>query len=401
MALKYISDEKFASLARDKKVLARFDFNVPMDKKDPTKIADTTRIDEALETISYILSLGPKKLILMSHFGRPKGKIDPTYSLEPVAKYLAEKLEQEVLLTETALDRGIKTLLTLNDPQIMLLQNLRFHPEEEGNDREFARQLSSYGDVFVFDAFGAAHRKHASTYEVNAYFKNKAFGGFLLQREVEALDRVVNDPVKPFVAIVGGAKVSDKIKIIERLLTYVDKLLIGGAMAYPFLKAQGHEIGKSLCSDEDVSLAKRILASPSKGKIVLPIDHIVSGAFDGAPEQLDAVNIPADKMALDIGPATLALYASHLSGSKTVLWNGPMGLFENKNYAAGTFGIVKILAELNGAFTLVGGGDSVNAVHQSGLASKMSHISTGGGASLEYLENGSLPGIQALKFGIE
>ena len=401
MALKYISDEKFAILAKDKKVLARFDFNVPMDKKDPTKIADTTRIDEALETISYILSLGPKKLILMSHFGRPKGKIDPQYSLEPVAKYLAEKLEQEVLLTETALDRGIKTLLTLNDPQVMLLQNLRFHSEEEENDRDFARILSTYGDVFVFDAFGAAHRKHASTYEINAYFKNKAFGGLLLQREVEALDRIVKDPVKPFVAIVGGAKVSDKIKIIETLLVSVDKLLIGGAMAYPFLKAQGHEVGKSLCSDEDVTLARRILNSPSKGKIILPLDHIVSVAFDGAPEVLDAVNIPAEKLALDIGPHTLHLYESHLAGAKTVLWNGPMGLFENSHYAKGTFGIAKILSELNGGFTLVGGGDSVNAVHQSGLASKMSHISTGGGASLEYLENGSLPGIQALKFGIE
>lgn len=401
MALKYITDEKFAALAKDKKVLARFDFNVPMDKKNPTQIADTTRIDEAIETIKYILNIGAKKIILMSHFGRPKGQVDLQYSLEPVAKYLAEKLEQEVLLTETAIDRGIKTLLTLNDPKIMLLQNLRFHPEEEANDRDFARLLSTYGDVFVFDAFGAAHRKHASTYEVNAFFKNKAFGGLLLQREVEALDRIVKDPVKPFVAIVGGAKVSDKIKIIETLLTSVDKLLIGGAMAYPFLKAQGFEIGKSLCSDEDVSLAKRILASPSKGKIVLPIDHIVSSAFDGAPEVLDAANIPADKLGLDIGPSTLHSFESHLSSSKTVLWNGPMGIFENPNYAKGTFGIAKMLSSLSNAFTLVGGGDSVNAVHQSGLASKMSHISTGGGASLEYLESGSLPGIQALKFGIE
>jgi len=280
MALKYITDERFIALAKDKRVLARFDFNVPMDKKDPSQIADTTRVDEAIETIKYILNSGAKKIILMSHFGRPKGKIDPQYSLEPVAKYLALKLEQEVLLTETAIDRGIKPLLTLNDPKIMLLQNLRYHPEEEGNDRDFARLLSTYGEVFVFDAFGAAHRKHASTYEINAFFKNKAFGGLLLQREVEALDRVVKDPVKPFVAIVGGAKVSDKIQIIETLLVSVDKLLIGGAMAYPFLKAQGYEIGKSLCSDEDVSLAKRILNLPSKGKIVLPNDHILSLSFD-------------------------------------------------------------------------------------------------------------------------
>jgi phosphoglycerate kinase len=323
------------------------------------------------------------------------------YSLEPVAKYLAEKLEQEVLLTETATDRAIKTLLNLNEPKIMLLQNLRFHPEEENNDRDFARLLSTYGDVFVFDAFGAAHRKHASTYEVNAFFKNKAYGGLLLKREVEALDRIVKDPVKPLVAVVGGAKVSDKIKIIETLLVSVDKLLIGGAMAYPFLKAQGHEVGKSLCADEDVVLAKRILNSPSKGKIVLPQDHIVSIAFDGAPEILDLVNIPADKMGLDIGPVTLALFESHLRTAKSVLWNGPMGLFENQNFAKGTFGIAKALSELKDAFTLVGGGDSVNAIHKSGLASKISHISTGGGASLEYIENGTLPGIQALKFGIE
>ena len=399
MALKFITDESFATLARDKKVLARFDFNVPMDKNDPTKIADTTRIDEAVETIQAILETKPKKLILMSHFGRPKG-VDSKYSLEPVAKYLAEKLGQEVLLTETALDRGIRILLGLNESKIILLQNLRFHPEEEANDREFARTLSTYGDVFVFDAFGAAHRKHASTYEINAFFKNKAYGGLLLKREIEALDKVVKDPVKPFVAIVGGAKVSDKIKIIEMLLVSVDKLLIGGAMAYPFLKAQGYTIGTSLCSDEDVTLAKRILGTPSKNKIVLPSDHIVSSTFGGSPEEIGQVNIPDGKMGLDIGPSTLQNYTDYLSTAKTVLWNGPMGLFENKNYAAGTMGIARVLAGLK-AFTLVGGGDSVNAVKMSGLSDKMSHISTGGGASLEYIENGSLPGIQALKFGID
>jgi phosphoglycerate kinase len=401
MALKFITDETFAPLARDKKVLARFDFNVPMDKNDPTKISDTTRVDEALETIKAILETKPKKLILMSHFGRPKGKVDPKYSLEPVATYLAEKLGMEVLLTETALDRGIKTMLSLNEPKIIMLQNLRFHAEEEGNDREFARVLSTYGDVFVFDAFGAAHRKHASTYEVNAFFKNKAYGGLLLKREVESLDKVVKDPAKPFVAIVGGAKVSDKIKIIEALLISVDKLLIGGAMAYPFLKAQGHSVGTSLCSEEDVSLAKRILGMPSKNKIVLPIDHLASATFGGEPVEVSTVAIPEGLMGLDIGPSTQALFTSHLNSAKTVLWNGPMGLFENATYAKGTMNIAKTLSELNGAFTLIGGGDSVAAVNASGLASKMSHISTGGGASLEYIENGTLPGIQALKFGID
>lgn len=401
MALKYITDDSFKANAKDKIVMARFDFNVPMDKKDPTKIADTTRIDEAMETINYILECAPKKIILMSHFGRPKGKIDPTYSLEPVAKYLAEKLKMEVLLTETALDRGIKTMLPLQEPRIIMLQNLRFHAEEEANDREFANKLSQYGDVFVFDAFGAAHRKHASTYEINAFFKNKAYGGFLLKREVEALDKIVKDPVKPFVAVVGGAKVSDKIKIIETLLVSVDKLLIGGAMAYPFLKAKGFTVGNSLCSDEDVTLAKRILNSPSKNKIILPVDHIVSEALDGAPSEVGQSNIPEGKIGLDIGPSTRELYNDHLKSAKTVLWNGPMGLFENANYAKGTLSIAETLAKLNGAFTLIGGGDSVNAVKKSGLADKMSHISTGGGASLEYIENGTLPGIQALKFGID
>ena len=402
MALKFITEESFKNLAKDKKVLVRFDFNVPMDKNDPSRIADTTRIDEAIPTIKAILEAGAKKVVLMSHFGRPKGKIDLQYSLEPVATYLAEALEMEVTLTETALDRGIKTLLGLNESKIVLLQNLRFHPEEEANDRDFARTLSTYGDVFVFDAFGAAHRKHASTYEINAFFKNKAYGGLLLQREIEALDRVTNNPVKPFIAVVGGAKVSDKIKIIEALLISVDKLLIGGAMAYPFLKAKGHTVGKSLCSDEDVVLAKRILGMPSKNKIVLPSDHLCSLTFGGAPIDVGQTNIEEEQIGLDIGPSTLVNYNDHLANAKTVIWNGPMGLFENPAFSKGTFGIAKTLASLEGkAFTLIGGGDSVNAIHQSGLASKISHISTGGGASLEYIENGTLPGIQALKFGID
>ena len=402
MALKFITEESFKNLAKDKKVLARFDFNVPMDKNNPTVIADTTRIDEAVPTIKAILEAGAKKVILMSHFGRPKGKIDMAYSLEPVATYLAEALGMEVTLTETALDRGIKTLLGLNESKIVLLQNLRFHPEEEANDRDFARTLSTYGDVFVFDAFGAAHRKHASTYEINAFFKNKAYGGLLLQREVESLDRVTNNPVKPFVAVVGGSKVSDKIKIIEALLISVDKLLIGGAMAYPFLKAKGHTVGNSLCSDEDVALARRIMGMPSKNKIVLPSDHLCSLTFGGAPIDVGQTNIEEGQIGLDIGPSTLANFNDYLATAKTVLWNGPMGLFENAAYSKGTFGIAKTLASLEGkAFTLVGGGDSVAAVNQSGLASKMSHISTGGGASLEYIENGTLPGIQALKFGID
>lgn len=396
MALKYVDELEL----NDKKVIARFDFNVPLDKNDPSRITDTTRIDEALGTIEFILLNGASKLILMSHLGRPDGKPNPKYSLEPVAKYLAEKLKQDVVLTESCTDAGIKTLLGLPETKIVLLQNLRFHAEEEANDPDFCRKLASYADIYVNDAFGTAHRKHASTYGINAFFKNKNAGGFLLKREIKALERVVENPAKPFVAIVGGAKVSDKIKIIERLLTNVNSLLIGGAMAYPFMKAKGLSVGKSLCSDEDVTLARKILNSSSKSKVVLPIDHIVSSEFGGAAENLNEENIPTDKMGLDIGPKTLELYRSKLHGAKTVLWNGPMGLFENKDFAKGTMGIAHTLSEMPDAFTLVGGGDSVSAVNKSGVADKMSHVSTGGGASLEFIEDGTLPGIQALKFGV-
>lgn len=397
MALKYVDQADL----KDKKVIARFDFNVPLDKKDNSKISDTTRIDEALETIKFILESGASKLVLMSHLGRPDGKADPKYSLEPVARYLAEKLNHEVVLSESCLDRGIKTLLGLPETKILLLQNLRYHPEEEKNDRDFARKLSEYGDIYVNDAFGAAHRKHASTYEINAFFKNKAFGGFLMKREIEALTKIVDQPATPFVGIVGGAKVSDKIKIIERLLANVSNLLIGGAMAYPFLKAQGYNVGSSLCSDEDVALAKKILNQKTSHKIILPEDHICSKEFGGEPVAVNSRSIPDGLMGLDIGPSTLNQYKQILKSSKTVLWNGPMGLFENDNYNKGTFGIASALSELTNTFTLVGGGDSVSAVTHAGLASKMSHVSTGGGASLEFIEKAGLPGISALRFGLE
>ncbi|WP_127716626.1 phosphoglycerate kinase [Halobacteriovorax sp. HLS] len=397
MALKFIDEVE----VQDKVVIARFDFNVPLDKKDLSKITDTTRIDMALETIKYLLDNGAKKLILMSHLGRPKGKVNLDYTLEPVATYLANKLEQDVVLTESCLDRGIKTLLTLNESKIILLQNLRFHPEEEQGNQEFAKALASYADIYVNDAFGTAHRKHASTYTINGYFKDKAYGGFLMKKEILALSKIVEKPKAPFVAIVGGAKVSDKIKIIERLIVNVDHLLIGGAMAYPFLVAKGFDVGNSMCTQDDVKLAKKILMSSSKSKVVLPIDHIVSKEFGGKPEICNTVEIGGDKMALDIGPATINLYNEKLAGAQTVLWNGPMGLFENNDYAKGTLAIAKTLSEMENAFTLVGGGDSVSAVMQSGLADKMGHVSTGGGASLEFIEEGTLPGVQALRFGID
>lgn len=395
MAIKYIKDAELTG----KRVIARFDFNVPLDKNDKAKITDTSRIDLALPTIQFLLEAGVSKLTLMSHHGRPKGQVNLDYSLEPVANYLADKLGQEVILTEAAVDNGVKELLTLKDTKIVLLQNLRFHPEEEAGDEEFARKLSEYGDIYVNDAFGAAHRKHASTYTINKFFAGKAYAGFLMQKEIESLDKVLHQPAKPFVAVVGGAKVSDKIKTIEKLLVSVDKLIIGGAMAYPFLKAQGHEVGKSLCSDEDVALATTIIRADRGGKLTLPIDHIVSTEFGGTPEDCDSINIPSDKMALDIGAKTISLYSETLKPAKTVLWNGPMGAFELADYAKGTFALCEVIAGLD-AFTLVGGGDSVSAANQSGFADRFSHVSTGGGASLEYIEKGQLPGVQALKFGV-
>lgn len=397
MALKFVDEIDL----KGKRVIARFDFNVPLSKDGTKQITDTTRIDSAIPTIKHILNNGATKLIIMSHLGRPDGERNMKYSLEPVAKYLATKLEMDVLLTESCTDAGIKTMLNIDKNKIILLENLRFHPEEENNDREFAKTLSSYADIYVNDAFGTAHRKHASTYEINAFFKNKAAGGFLIRKEIEALNNIVESPKHPFIAIVGGAKVADKIKIIERLLTNVDKMIIGGAMAYPFLKAKGHKVGASLCAETDVDLAKKILASTTGNKIFLPVDHVISTGTEGQPEAIPSVDIPDGKMGLDIGARTLDNYKSILSSAQTVLWNGPMGYFENKAFAKGTFDVAKLLATLNGAFTLVGGGDSVSAVTKAGVAEKLSHVSTGGGASLEYIEQGSLPGIQALKFGID
>ncbi len=393
MALNFVDQIELTG----KNVVARFDFNVPLNGKE---ITDTTRIDLALDTISHILENGAKKLILMSHLGRPKGERKEEFSLEPVAKYLAEKLKEDVILSESAVDRGIKTLLGLNESRIILLENLRFHPEEEANDHEFAKTLASYGDIYINDAFGTAHRKHASTYQIAAFFGDQQrAGGFLLRKEIEALTQIVESPKSPFIAIVGGAKISDKIKIIDRLVTNVSSLLIGGAMAYPFLKAKGFDVGTSLCSDEDVKLAKRILSGPGGHKIAFPIDHIVSSEFGGVAEACDNSNIPEGKMGLDIGPKTLAMFNEKIRSANTILWNGPMGIFENKDFNKGTFGIAESLS-ISSAFTLVGGGDSVSAVKQAELSEKMSHVSTGGGASLEFIEQGNLPGIQALKYGV-
>ena len=381
---------------KGKRVLARFDFNVPLSKTEPRQITDTSRIDLALPTIRLMIEKGASKIILMSHLGRPDGAPNPKYSLEPVATYLAEQLGQDVFLTESAVDAGVKEFLALPETRIVLLENLRFSPMEEKNEQEFSEKLASYADVYINDAFGAAHRKHASVYGINHFFKNRAYAGLLMKKEIEALGHLMDRPAKPFVAVLGGAKVADKIKTIERLLFLVDKILIGGAMAYPFLKAKGIEVGKSLCSDEDVALAKQLIMLDKGGKLVLPIDHIVSSSLEGDSEPWEATPIPKDKMGLDIGDATINKYAGFLRGAKTIFWNGPMGLFENPKFATGTMEMANYIAN-SGAYTVVGGGDSVAAAHQSGFADQFTHVSTGGGASLEYIEKGELPGVQALR----
>ncbi len=395
MQLKSLQDADL----KGKRVVARFDFNVPLSKTEPRTITDSSRIDLALPTMKLILEKGASKLILISHLGRPDGQPNPKYSLEPVAEYLASKLGSDVILSESAVDNGIKNLLQLPETKIVLLENIRFLPGEEKNDVELAEKLAQYGDIYVNDAFGAAHRKHASTYAINAFFKNRAYPGLLMKKEIDSLGALLEKPAKPFVAVIGGAKVSDKIKTIEKMLVLVDSLLIGGAMAYPFLKAKGIQIGKSLCSDEDVGLAKQLLKADKGGKIQLPKDHVTSTEFGGTPLTCVGENIPVDQMGLDIGPLTIKSFSDHLKTAQTIFWNGPMGLFENKNFALGTMSIAHTIAGTK-AFSVVGGGDSVAAVQASGEAEKFSHVSTGGGASLEFIEKGELPGVQALKMGV-
>lgn len=396
MQLKSLQDADL----KGKKVVARFDFNVPLTKTEPRTITDTSRIDLAIPTIRTILEKGASKLIMISHLGRPDGQPNPKYSLEPVAEYLASKLGTDVILSESAVDNGLKNLLQLPETKIVLLENIRFIPGEEKNDMELADKLSQYGDVYVNDAFGAAHRKHSSTHAINAFFKGRSYAGLLMKKEIDSLGALIEKPAKPFVAVIGGAKVADKIKTIEKMLVLVDSLLIGGAMAYPFLKAKGATVGKSLCGDEDVALAKQLLAADKGGKIQLPKDHVVAESLDGSPIPCHGVSIPEDKMGLDIGPETIRSYSDHLKTAKTIFWNGPMGLFESKSFAKGTMSIAKVIASNEKAFSVVGGGDSVAAVQQSGEADKFSHVSTGGGASLEFIEKGELPGVQALKYGV-
>ena len=382
-----------------KRVFVRVDFNVPLDEQ--RNVTDDTRIREALPTLKRVLQMGGK-LIVASHLGRPKG-LDPKLSLEPAAGVLSELLGKpyEVLLADDCVGDGVRKMVKDQTPtQVVLLENLRFHKEEEANDPAFARALAENADVWVMDAFGTAHRAHASTAGMAAFVKERA-AGYLMVKELEFLGRLLKSPPMPYVAVLGGAKVSDKIKVIENLLPRVSALLVGGAMAYTFLKAQGIEVGKSRVEADKLDIARRALEAAERlGKaVVLPIDHIASTDPTGkAPiREVKERALPPEMMGLDIGPRTRALFAEHLRPAQTVLWNGPMGLFEVPAFAAGTKAVAETIAGLKNSVTVVGGGDSAAAVQEFGLAKKMSHVSTGGGASLEFLEGKELPGVKALE----
>ena len=380
---------------KGKKVFLRVDFNVPLDENQ--KITDPTRILFALPTIKYLINQGAK-LILASHLGRPKGSPVVNLSLRPIANYLEQVINIQVRFCPTILGEVTKAAInTLNNGECLLLENLRFFPEEEENDPLFSKELASLAELFVNDAFGTAHRAHASTYGVAKYFDNAA-AGKLMQKELKYLSSLVDKPKRPMTAILGGAKVQDKIKVIMRLLEKADEIIIGGGMAYTFLKAQNHTIGNSMIDLESLDMVTEILkkAQQLNKNIYLPMDHIITDAFKiDANIRKSDIDIPDNWMGLDIGKKTIESYCSVIRKSKTVVWNGPMGVFEMKPFQEGTFGIAKETAKCKG-ITVIGGGDSVSAVNKIKLAKKVSHISTGGGASLELLEGKELPGISAL-----
>ncbi len=398
-----------------KRVIMRVDFNVPI---KAGAIGDDTRVQAALPSIRYVLERGAS-LVLMSHLGRPKGKgYEAEFSLKPVADHLAKLLGKPVAFAADC-QAADAEVAALKPGAVLVLENTRFYKEEEGkvkktdemSDEEYkakkaalkdkqkamAQKLASYGEIFVNDAFGAAHRAHASTAVICKYVP-VSVAGFLLEKEIQYLGNAVNNPVRPFVAILGGAKVSDKLAVVDNLLDKVDVLIIGGGMAYTFLKAQGHDVGNSLCELDQLDYARRMIekAKANGKQLLLPVDNVAADKFDAAAAtQVVGNDVPAGWMALDIGPKTLAAYAAAIQGAKTVVWNGPMGCFEMKPFAAGTFGVCQAVAA-SGATSIIGGGDSVSAVNKSGLAAKMTHISTGGGASLEFLEGKELPGVAAL-----
>ncbi len=381
-----------------KRVLVRVDFNVPLQEKNGhVMVTDDTRIRAALPTIRKIME-DDGRVVLMSHLGRPKGEPDPQYSLQPVAERLQELLGERVrFVSNTVGDTVAETVENLSDGAVLLLENTRFHAGETTNDEDFSWQLARLADVYVNDAFGSAHRAHASTEGVTRHVPESAMG-YLLQKEVEYLGKVMEAPEAPFVAVLGGAKVSDKIGVIENLLDKVDRLLIGGAMSYTFLKALGHQVGASKVEEDKLEEAKA-LYEKADGKIELPSDHVVAEAFSNdATHHTVEGDIPEGEMGLDIGPETLRVYREILLGAKTIIWNGPMGVFEMENFSKGTFAIAETLAEATdaGAVTVVGGGDSVAAIVEAGYEDHVSHVSTGGGAMLEFLEGKTLPGIAAL-----
>lgn len=395
--MKSIKDINF----KGKKVLVRVDFNVPLDERK--NITDDTRMRESMPTINKLLNDGAA-VIIMAHFGRPKkGGFEAEFSLNPVAKHLSEMLNKKVMFTQEVLvDKVAGLSSNLEDGDVMLLENIRFYPEETKGDVAFAEKLAKLGDAYVNDAFGAAHREHASTATIARFFPNDKYFGFLMENEVRNLQKLMNNPSKPFTAIVGGSKVSSKIDILKNLAPIVDNIIIGGGMTYTFLKAMGINIGSSICEEDKIDLAKELIEEMKRQntKLILPIDHIIADKFDNEANKMNTQDqsIPDGFMGMDIGEKSIELFKNIILESKTILWNGPMGVFEMPSFSKGTFAVAEYIAKATkqGGFSAVGGGDSVAAINQSGFAKDISYISTGGGAMLEYLEGKSLPGIKAI-----